>query len=52
MVNTRSQVLRENKIEHSEKDRFTDDDDNVSVADHYRESYFGENDGETMRDNV
>ena len=50
MVNTRSQLLRENRIEQSEKDRFTDDDDaNVSVADHYRESYFGENDGETMR---
>ena len=49
MVNTRSQVLRETRIEQSEEDIFTDDDDNVSVADHYRESYFGENDGEAIR---
>ena len=45
MVNTRSEVLRENRIKQSEEDRFTDDDDSVSVADHYRESYFNENDG-------
>ena len=51
MVNTRSQVHRENRIEQSEADRLTDDDDddNVSVSDHYEESYFNENDGETMR---
>ena len=49
MVNTRSQALREKRIEQSEENRFTDDDDKVSVADHYRESYFNENDGETMR---
>ena len=47
-MNTRSQVLRENRVEQSEDDRFFDNDDNVSVADPYRESYFGEND-ETMR---
>ena len=41
MVNTRSQILRENRVEQSEDDRFSDNDDNVSVADHYRESYFG-----------
>ena len=38
-----------NRIEQSEGDRFPDDDDNVSVVDHYRESNFGENDGEPMR---
>ena len=49
MVNTRSQVLRENRVEQSEDDRFSDNDDNVSVADHYLESYLVENDEETMR---
>ena len=49
MVDTRSQILRENRVEQSEDDRFPDNDDNVSVADHYRESNFGENDEETMR---
>ena len=49
MVKTRSQNLRENRVEQSEDDSFSDNGDNVSVADHYRESYFGENDGETMR---
>ena len=49
MVNTRSQILRENRVEQTEDDRFSDNEDNVSVADHYRESYFGENDDETMR---
>ena len=49
MVKTRSEVIRENRIEQLEEDRFTEDDDNVSVAAHYRESYFHENDGETMR---
>ena len=48
-MNTRSQFLRENRVEQSEDDSFSDNSDNVSVADHYRESYFGENDGETMR---
>ena len=49
MVNIRSQVLIENRVEQSEDDRFSDNDDNVSVADHYRERYFGENDDDTMR---
>ena len=49
MVNTRSQVLGENRIEQSEEGRLSEDDDNVDVADHYRMSYFDENDGETMR---
>ena len=49
MVNTRSQVHRENRIEQAEIDGFTDDDDNVRVADDYQESYFSENDGESMR---
>ena len=47
MVNTKSQVHRDNRIEQSEADSFTDDDDNV--ADHYQERCFNENDGETMR---
>ena len=38
MVNTRSQILRENRIEQSEDDSLSDNDDNVCVADHYRES--------------
>ena len=49
MANTRSQVHRENRIEQSQADSFTYDDDNVSVADHYQESYFDANDGETLR---
>ena len=49
MANTRSQVLSENRVEQPEDDSFSDNDDNVSVADHYHESYFGENDEETMR---
>ena len=49
MVNTRSQVNRENRIEQAEVGRFTDDEDNVTVADHYKESLFIENDGGTMR---
>ena len=49
MMNFRSQFLSENRVEQSEEERFTDDDDNVSVADHCRERYFSENDGETMR---
>ena len=48
-MNTRSQILRENRIELAEDDRLSDNDDNVSVADHYYESYTGENDDETMR---
>ena len=38
MMNTRSQILRENRVEQSEDDSFSDNGDNVSVADHYRES--------------
>ena len=49
MISTRSQTLRENRIEQSEYNRLSDNDDNVSIPDHYRESYFDENDGETMR---
>ena len=48
-MKTRSQVLRENRVEQSEDDRFSDNDDNVSVADHFRENFFGQNDEETMR---
>ena len=38
MVNTRSQIHRENRIEQSGEDEFTDDDDNITVADHYHGS--------------
>ena len=48
MVNARSQVLSENRLEQSEDDQMSDNDDNVSVADQYRESYFDENDEGTM----
>ena len=36
-------------MEQREKDRFADDDNNVSVADHYSGSYFHESNEETMR---
>ena len=49
MANTRSQILRENRIEHSQDERLSDNDDKVSVADKYSESNFGENDDETKR---
>ena len=49
MVNTRTEILRENRVEQSENDKLSDNDDSVSVADHNRESYFGENDDETIR---
>ena len=49
MVNTRSQVKRENRTEIPDVDGFIDDDDNISVADHYSGSYFNDNDEETMR---
>ena len=38
MGNTRSQVLRENRIEQSEEDSFTEDEDNVIVPDHFRKN--------------
>ena len=43
MVNTRSLIKRENQNERSEIDEFIDDEDNVSVADHYSGSYFNDN---------
>ena len=49
MVNTRSQVNRENRTEQPEVDRFADDEDNIRVSDHYSGSYFSENDEETMK---
>ena len=45
MVKTRSRFNRENRIEQSGVDRYSDDDDNMSVADHYAENIFG-NEGE------
>ena len=49
MVNTRSQIKRENQNERSEIDEFIDDEDNVSVADHYSGSFFNDNNEEAMR---
>ena len=40
MVNTRSGYNRENRIEQSGKDRYFDEDDKMSVADHYTEDNF------------
>ena len=40
MVNTRSGYNRENRIEQSGIDRNFDEDDNMSVADHYTEDHF------------
>ena len=40
MVNTRSGYNRENRIEQSGKDRYFDEDNNMSVADHYTEDNF------------
>ena len=48
IVSTRSQVNRESRSEQT-GDRFTNVDDNISVADHYSGSYFNENDEETLR---
>ena len=38
MAKTRSEVHREYRIEQTEVDGFTDDDDDASVADHYQRS--------------
>ena len=40
MVNTRSRFNRENRIEQSGVDRYSDEDDEMSVADHYTENNF------------
>ena len=49
MVNTRSLIKRENQNERSEIDEFVDDEDNVSVADHYSGSYSNDNNEEAVR---
>ena len=49
MVDTRSQTNIESGSEKIEVDRFADDDNNISVADLYSESYSDENDDEIMR---
>ena len=46
MVNTRSRFNRENRIEHSGTSRYSDEEDNMSVADH-----FGENISENETEN-
>ena len=38
MVNTRSRFNRENRIEQSGTSRYSDDEDNMSVADHFGEN--------------
>ena len=40
MVNTRSRCNRESRIEQSGIDRYSDEDNNTSVADHYTEDNF------------
>ena len=40
MVNTRSRFNRANRIEQSGVDRYSDEDDEMSVADHYTENNF------------
>ena len=49
MVNTKSQILRENRVEQTEKDRYSDNEDNISKADHNSGSYFNDYDDEPMR---
>ena len=48
MVNTRSQNNREIQNEQPVVDGFVDDEDNVSVADHYPGNYFNEDGEEAM----
>ena len=38
MVNTRSRFNRKNRIEQSGTSRYSDDEDNMSVADHFGEN--------------
>ena len=49
MLNTRSQILRENRVEQTGGDEYSDNEDNISVADHYSGSYFNDHDDETLR---
>ena len=49
MVNTRSQILRENRVEQTGEDVYSDTEDNISVADHYSGSYFNDHDDEAVR---
>ena len=42
MVNTRSQILRENRVEQTREDEYSYKEDNISVADHYSGSYFND----------
>ena len=49
MVNTRSQILRENRVEQTREDECSDNEDNISVADHYSGSYFNDHDDEAVR---
>ena len=49
MVNTKSQILRENRVEQSGGDEYSDNEDNIGVVDHYSGSYFNDHDDEVMR---
>ena len=49
MVNTKSQMLRENTVEQTGDDEYSDNEDNISVADHYSGSYFNDCSDEAMR---
>ena len=48
-MNTRSQLFRENRVEQTERDEYSDIEGNISVADHYSGSYFNDHDDETLR---
>ena len=49
MVNTKSQINNKIQIKQPVIDGFVDNEDDISVADHYSGSYCNENDEATMR---
>ena len=49
MVNTKSQILRQNRVEQTGEDYSSENEDIISVADHYSGSYFNDHDDEAMR---
>ena len=48
-MNTRSQILRANRVEQTGEDEYSDNEDIISVADHYSGSYFNDHDDEAVR---
>ena len=49
MVNTRSQILRGNRVEQTKEDRYSDIEVDISVTDFYTGSYFNDYNDEAMR---